>query len=254
MVMKKYSVIMIIIFLTLNSAWAKLRNGYERNIHHVCEQLKNYTEILNTNNNLSASERRRIKATINTLIAHQSYYELTQEMLKQFKLISPGLYNRIDSIKDSKGRPTDVYVKFIPREEAAIMAGGITRMAQSNKDMDACFSEYGQNSVSIKIWLFGQALFALAHELGHVNYQVPNLEAYSKYYKNAYASSLTDSNRLGHSTEDLSGKDAAAFEKEFRSDYLNYIKFRKGDSRLQSPFVLMHEIKRKVNNSLEIVM
>ncbi len=247
--MKKYSVIIIISFLMLNNAWAKLRNGYEKNIRYVREQLKNYNDIFNTNYNLSASEKRNTKNSIKNLIAYQSYYELTEELLKQFKLISPGLYNRIDSIKDSKGRPTDVYVKFIPREEAAIMAGGITRMAQSNKDMDACFSEYGQNSVSIKIWLFSQALFALAHELGHVNYQVPNHETYSEYYKNEYASSLTDSNRLGHSTEDLSGRNAAAFEKEFRKDYLNYIKFRKGDSRLESPFVLMQEIKRKVNNS-----
>lgn len=247
--MKKYSVIIIISFLMLNNAWAKLRNGYEKNIRYVREQLKNYNDILNTDNNLSASEKRITKNSIKDLIAYQSYYELTEELLKQFKLISPGLYNRIDSIKDSKGRTTDVYVKFIPREEAVIMAGGITRMAQSNKDMDACFSEYGQNSVSIKIWLFSQALFALAHELGHVNYQVPNLETYSEYYKNEYASSLTDSNRLGHSTYDPSGKNATAFEKEFNKDYLNYVKFRKHDTRLDSPFVLMDEIRKKLNNS-----
>ena len=124
--MKKYSVIVIICFLMLNSAWAKLRNGYEKDIHYVRERLKNYNDILNTNNNLSASERRKMKASINDLIIYQSHYELTEELLKQFKRISPGLYNRIDSIKDAKGRFTDVYVKFIPREEALVMAAGIT--------------------------------------------------------------------------------------------------------------------------------
>ena len=51
--MKKCSVIVMICFLMLNSAWAKLRNGYEKDIHHVRERLKNYSDILNTNNNLS---------------------------------------------------------------------------------------------------------------------------------------------------------------------------------------------------------
>ena len=236
--MKKYSVIVIICFLMLNSAWAKLRNGYERDIHYMRERLKNY------NNNLSASERRNVKACINNLIAYQSYYELTEELLKQFKRISPSLYNRIDSIKDAKGRFTDVYVKFIRREEAVVMAGGITRMAQSDEDKHACFSEYGKHSVSIKIWICSKALLVLSHELGHVNYQVPNLETYTEYYKREYSSLSTESNCVGHSAADLSGRNATAFEKEFRKDYV-----KKGNARVESPLVLMEEIKRKVNNS-----
>ena len=247
--MKKYSVIVIIFFLMLNSAWAKLRNGYEKDIQYMREMLKNYNDILNTNNNLSASHKRNMKASLKNLIAYQSYYELTEELLKQFKRISPGLYNRIDSIKDAKGRFTDVYVKFMPREEASLMNAGITSMAQSYDDKDACFSEYGKHSVSIKIWRFSQALFVLSHELGHVNYQVPNLETYSEYYKKVYPSLLTESNGIGHWFNDPSGKNATTFEKEFKKSYLNYLKFRKNDTRLESPLVLMEEIKRKVNNS-----
>ena len=63
--MKKYSVIVIIFFLMLNSAWAKLRNGYEKDIHYVRESLKNYNDILNTNKDLSSSDRRKMKARIN---------------------------------------------------------------------------------------------------------------------------------------------------------------------------------------------
>ena len=245
--MKKYSVIVIIFFLMLNNAWAKLRNGYEKDIRIVRENLKNYNDVLNKNNNLSASEKRNVKTSIKNLLAYQSYYELTEGLLKQFKLISPGLYNRLDSIKDAKGRFTDVYVKFIPREEALVMAAGVTSMAQSDEDKDACFSEYGKHSVSIKIWLFSQALFVLSHELGHVNYQVPNLEAYTEYYKKEY--SVAESNRIGHSAKDPSGKNATTFEKEFWRDYLDYLKFRKSDTRLESPHVLMKEIKKKVTNS-----
>jgi hypothetical protein len=247
--MKKYSVIVIMFFLVLNSAWGKLKNGYEKDILDVREKLKNYNHILNTNDNLSASDRRHLKTDIKNLIVYQSYYELTEELLKQFKQISPEIYNRIDSIKDAKGRYTDVYVKFIPREEASIMAGGVTYMSQSVKDKHACFSEYGKHSVSIKIWLFNEALLALAHELGHVNYQVPNLATYAEYYKKLYPPFSTETNHMGHAPSDRSGKDAITFQKEFKKTYLDQAKFRSGDMRFESPFILMEEIKKKVSNN-----
>ena len=218
--MKNYSVIVIIFLLTQNCAWAKLRNGYEKDIHYVRESLKNYNDILNTNKDLPSSDRRKMKARIDELIIYQSHYELTEELLNQFKHISPDLYYRIDSIRDAKGRFTDVYVKFIPREEASIMAAGITRMAQSDEDEDACFSEYGKHSVSITVWIFAKSLLVLSHELGHVNYQVPNLSAYIEYYRNEYVPALTESNYRGHTADDPSGRNASSFEREFRKDYL----------------------------------
>jgi hypothetical protein len=247
--MKKYSVIVIMFFLVLNSAWAKLKNGYEKDIQDVREKLKNYNHILNTNDNLPASDRRHLKTDIKNLMVYQSYYELTEELLNQFKQISPEIYNHIDSIKDAKGRYTDVYVKFIPRNEALIMAGGVTYMSQSTEDKHACISEYGKHSVSIKIWLFIEALPALAHELGHVNYQVPNLAAYSEYYKKLYQPFSTQSNHMGHAANDRSGKNATTFQKEFKKAYLNRSKSRSGDGRFESPFVVMQEIKKRVSNN-----
>ena len=244
--MKKYSVVFIIFFLMLNNAWAKVKNGYENDIREVRERLGNYNKILNTDNSLSVFEKRKIKISINDLISYESYYELTEELLKQFRIISPNLYNRVDSIKDAKGRPTDVYVKFIPREEALIMAGGITTMSRSDEDKDACFSEYGKHTVSIKIWIFSKGLFALSHELGHVNYQVPNLEKYTEYYKKVYRPYVTESNHIGHAANDRSGMNASTFEREFKKDYLDYIKFRNDGMPLDSPLVLAGEIKRKV--------
>jgi hypothetical protein len=246
--MKKYGVIVIMFLFVLNSAWAKLKNGYEKDIRDVREKLKNYNHILKTNDNLPASERRHLKTDIKNLIVYQSYYELTEELLKQFKQISPEIYNRIDSIKDAKGRYTDVYVKFIPRNEALIMAGGVTYMSQSAEDQHACISEYGKHSVSIKIWLFIEALPALAHELGHVNYQVANLATYSEYYKKLYLPFSTQSNHLGHAHNDRSGKDAITFQKEFKKAYLNQSRARGENARFESPFVLMEGIKKKVSN------
>jgi hypothetical protein len=168
--------------------------------------------------------------------------------LKQFRLISPNLYNRIDSIKDSKGRVTDVYVKFIPREEAVVMAGGITSMSQSDDDKDACFSEYGKHTVSIQVWIFSQALFALAHEFGHVNYQVPNMRMYTEYYKRIYRPYVTASNHVGHSANDRSGTNALTFEREFKRVYLNYLKLKDEAAPLASPMILASEIRKRIDN------
>jgi hypothetical protein len=247
-VMKKYGVIVILYFLMLNSAWAKLRNGYEKDIHYVRESLKNYNDILITNENLSSAERRKIKSRIDNLIVYQSHFELTEELLNQFKRISPDLYHSIDSIRDARGRFTDVYVKFIPRENASIMAAGITRMAQSDEDDDACFSEYGKHSVSVTVWIFSKSLHVLSHELGHVGYQVPHLSTYTEYYKNEYVPAFTESNYRGHTSNDPSGKSALSFEREFRKDYFNYLKYRNNGVPMASPGVLVVEIKRKVND------
>src|SRR5687767_9756942 len=238
MVMKKYSIIVIMFFLVLNSASAKLKNGYENDIPNVREKLKNYIHILNTNDNLSVSDRRHLKTDIKNLIVYQSYYELTEELLKQFKLISPDMYNRIDTIKDAKGRYTDVYVKVIPRDQALIKAGGVTYMSHAAGDKHACFSEYGKHTVSIKIWLFKQALPALAHELGHVNYQVPNLETYIEYYQKEYGAWQIESSDLGHAFTDRSGKNALTFQKKFKQAYLDQLKLRREDLRPKSPFSL----------------
>jgi hypothetical protein len=246
--MKSYSVIIILLFLVLNSASAKLRNGYEVDIQYAREKLRNYNHILSANNKLSASDKRKMKNSIKDLMAIEFYYELTDELMKQFKLISPGLYDRVDAITDAKGRPTDVYVKFIPREEALVMAGGITRMSRSDEERDACYSEYGKHTVSIKVWIFNKALFALAHELGHVSYQVPNIETYTDYYKGMYRPYTTESNHMGHAGTDGSGKSASAFEKEFTRAYRNYFKHRHPGTTLDSPLVLVEEIKRKANN------
>lgn len=226
--MKNYGVIVIIFLLAQNCAWAKMRNGYEKDIHYVRESLKNYNHILNTNKDLPSSDRRKMKARIAELLIYQSHYELTEELLNQFKYISPDLYHRVDSIRDAKGRFTDVYVKFIPREDASIMAAGITRMSRSDDDEDACFSEYGKHSVSITVWIFAKSLVVLSHELGHVNYQVPNLSTYTEYYRNEYVPSLTESNYRGHTGNDPSGRNASSFEREFRKDYFNYLRFRNG--------------------------
>lgn len=247
MVMKKYCVILAVVFLPLNSASGELKNGYEKRILYLRQTLREFTERINGNNgNSLTSEKRKLKDCIEELITYQSYYELTEELVNRFRAISPTLYNKIDSVKDAKGRSIDVYVKFIPREEGLIMAAGTTYMAQSNDDDNACYSEYGKYTVSVKIWTISKALFVLSHELGHVGYQVPNLATYTAYYKEVYHLSLIESNYVGHEYNDPSGRNATNFEVKFRKDYVDYLRLRSGDQRLESPLALIHEIRKKV--------
>jgi hypothetical protein len=223
--MKKFSIIVFVFAFISITTSARIRNGYQRDIHKVREDIALYNLMLKTDNT-SGLEKRRIKVAINRLMAIESYHASTEQLIKQFHLISPALYNRVDSIKDAKGRAIDIYIKFVPHDETLIMAGGITFMARAIDDPDACVSEYGKHTVSIKIWISNRALVVLSHELGHVHYQVPNLARYTEYYYQKYQSWTTGSSHLGHAGNDRSGRSASLFEREFKRDFINHIRFR----------------------------
>lgn len=76
--------------------------------------------------------------------SRQLSVELTENLINQFRLISPEIFGQVDAIKDGKGRITDVYIKFIPQNEATVNAAGITCVAQSELYNDLCVSEYGE--------------------------------------------------------------------------------------------------------------
>ncbi len=127
---------------------------------------------------------------------HISFYDLTENLLNQFKIIAPKLYAEIDTISDRKGRPVHVYVKFVPVDATKVKAWGITYLNQVENDKDAYLSEYGAFTVSIKIWIVPKALLVLSHELGHVKYQIPNLASYMNFHKKCYKDEV--SNYIGH--------------------------------------------------------
>jgi hypothetical protein len=211
------------------------------------ESLKTLTDILDINNNLPTSQKRKIETKIKLLLNDISYYELTEKLLDQFKIIAPVLYNEIDTIKDRKGRAVDVYVKFIPTRATPVKAWGTTYMAQSPRDKDTYCSEYGGLTVSIKIWTVNKALLVLSHELGHVKYQVPHLASYMEYYKEHYYTTMDHSNNMGHDASDRSGDSAKKYEQIFRKEYASFLKVKNG--KIQSPVVLMKEIRKNVGNN-----
>jgi hypothetical protein len=246
--MKNYLLIASLLLLILSNLFGEVKNGYEENIPHMKLSLQSLKNILFNDQNLSADQKRKIKERIKSIVNYIVYYEITDAMLKQFRGISPDLYNEIDTLKDSKGRIIDVYVKFIPKEQAQYQAEGIAAFTQEANDLNSCSSEYGAGSVSVNIWIWNKALLVLAHEFGHIKYLVPNLTSYVKFYQKKYPTRVSDS-VLGHSSGDPSGKMAWMFEARFRESYGRYLK--QDFDPVLSPMVLINPIKKNLLQDLD---
>lgn len=245
--MKSYLLVAALLILFLNSLFAEIRNGYENRILGFRISLQRLEKIL-AEDDLTSAERRKIKQNINLLVDFMAYHELTDVLLKQFKIIAPGLYNEIDTLKNCKGRIVDVYVKFIPKELALVQAAGMAGFKQSAGDLNSCESEYGEGSISINIWIWNRALHVLSHEFGHVKYLVPNLASYVEFYKRQYRNAPRDT-VLGHTAGDPSGKSAYNFEQRFDECYYSYLK---GDLHAPiSPLALINPIRRNLLLQME---
>ena len=111
--MKKYCLLVTIFIVTISTVFSEIKNGYEKEILQTRESLKSLNALLRINHNLPTAQRRKIGYRIDSLMNNISNYELTKNLLDQFKIISPDLYGEIDTLKDSQGRSVDIFVKFI---------------------------------------------------------------------------------------------------------------------------------------------
>lgn len=238
-----YPLVCILLFAS-SAVFGEIKNGYEKNIEPMKESLAYLQNILE-NGDLSSFQRRKVEASIQVLVNYISYYELTENLLSQYKIIVPQLFSEIDTITDRLGRPVDVYVKFVPIDATEVKAWGITQVSQMENDKDAYVSEYGPFTVSIKVWVVSRALLVLSHEFGHVKYQVPNLASYLEFHKMCYKNTrmLTF---IGHSPNDPSGKSANHFGSIFKQTYANFLATR--NEKPQSPTVLLTKIKKSLGN------
>ena len=247
--MKACLLVVSILILLLNNLFGEIKNGYERDIPGLRLSLEGLKSILYNNPHLTAGERRRVKENITSIVDFMVYYEITDTLLKQFRIISPELYNQIDTLKDYKGRTIDVFVKFIPKRRTVVQAEGMTSFKQSPVDPYSCTSEYGDGSVSVQIWILNKALWVLSHEFGHIQYLVPNLQSYVEFYKKKYRTEITSAS-LGHCWDDPSGKIALRFEERFRASYIRYLKT--DVNTIMQPLVLVNPIKRNLLQDLDI--
>lgn len=247
--LKQLNVLVLIALLTLfsitfQSAKAEIKNGYENEYSSTIEALNALYGYLLLED-LSSSQRNAVKASIKSIESTIIYYRVTEQLLIQFRKIAPDIYKEIDTIVDKKGRSVDVYVRFVPRYGTKTSAWGITFINQSNVDNDTYISEFGEHTVSVKIWTVNKALLVLAHELGHVNYQVANLDSYMDYYMRNYSQQrIEESDCLGHDPKDPSGNSAVKYEKRFRRQYSTYCRLTK--QKVVHPALILSTVRNQL--------
>lgn len=245
--MKTICSTLVVIIICTYASIAKIRNGYSPGITSASTSLKMLIDLLNDDQKLTLSEKRVLEKRIKEVTDFILYYELTEQLLIRFRTIAPDIYNSIDSLRDGKGRPTDVYIRFISESHARVMAWGITNIAPMMDDPHGYRSEFGDYTVSVKVWAVEKSLMVLAHELGHVKYQVDNLASYYDYYKTKYPRATTDPNNIGHAFGDASGDCAVDFEKRFRASHFRYWKRGGG---MESAGSLKERISEEIRRSM----
>ena len=241
--MKISLVVVGLVIFVLNNLFGEVRNGYEKEIVGFRQSLQSLKEMLQTNQALRPSERRRIKGNIKSLVNLIAYHEITDSLLKQFKTISPDLYNVMNTLEDCNGRPVDVYVKFVPKDQLRFHAAGAALLTPSINDPDRCSSRHGDGTVLVEVLIFNKALAVLAHEFGHLYHVVPNLRNYVRFYQREYENEGVNV-MLGHRANDPSGKLASAFEVAFRKSYATYLKGNVVPA--MAPLALINPIRRNL--------
>jgi len=242
--MKNYALTSLFCVLVLNSTLGAIKNGYEMEIMSAQQSLNALYALLSASKTLTTSEQLLLKTKINQHVDFISNYELTAHLLEQFSLISPELYYEIDTIKDKKGRTVDVYVKFVPANLLPEPLSALTSVQQHEEDEHCYMSEYGLNTVSVRIAIQKKSLRLLAHEFGHVKYIVPNLSAYLKYSIPYSKSVRHNSSHFGHYPGDPSGLIAQSYESKFRIEYFKFVKNE--NSQTYNPIAVLQRTKKEL--------
>lgn len=224
MSMKTYVLFTVCGLLSTATAAGEIINGYEKDIHSARTSLRYLVQM---------PTHKKVQYQINRIRKFIYCYETTEKMLAQFRLIAPEMYDQIDTIRDSKGRRVNVYVKFALRSELPANTVASTSVGQLSEDADAHYSNYGIHTISAKIAIGKNSLVILAHEFGHIAYQVSNLASYLKFYSNRYTDPTA---ATGHNPGDPSGHSAARYEKKFQGKVLEHRHAMKDKGKIQNWF------------------
>jgi hypothetical protein len=132
---------------------ARILNGYVTQLTNNKQCLENLRLMLLGKDSLSTEQRRRVKSKITDLIDFISLYEITEEAIRQLKIVSPKIFYLSDSLKDKQGRPTDIYIKLVYEERSRIPLAGANFLWQHAYDKDLSVSEFGAQTASIEVWI-----------------------------------------------------------------------------------------------------
>ncbi len=243
-VMKKFYLVVLCI-LSFHHLFGKVKNGYEPRVEDSRASLQSLNLLLFDGKKLSPADRLLVRSKIEKLVEYLSLYELTDEFIRHFKIVAPIMFTEMDNIKDKRGRFTDIYVRLIPEGKSRVPLSAASFFEQTPDDEDANVSHYGIYSVSVDIVIVNNALFLLSHELGHIKHVVPNLAEYSKFYNWRYKST-SDNSYMGHSANDLSGKQSQIYERRFLEEQKIY--FKHGGKKPMSLYPLLTQIRKNARN------
>lgn len=223
-----------IVLLFYQNGASEILNAYEHDLDLLSISIKNIEALISSQKTPSGAEQKLIKTLkdLKTKKAEiQTYYLKTATALVNLKAIDPILFDSINRIKDKKGNITHVYVKVVPEEAYLVpddprsTMAGYSIVAPSNEDGDICSTKYGTYTAYVEIkdiphksFCYSN-VFLLAHEFGHLIYEIPNLAEYSRFYRATYnrASQLA-----GHHWNDPSGKTVEKTIKSFLRLYKDY--------------------------------
>jgi len=248
--MKPIYLIIILCALSSNNVFGTIKNGYALRLTSAKVSLRQLNLVLQHEKDMSLGKRLKIKSKIERLTEFITCYQMTEELIRQFRKISPGIFFQIDSIKDRRGRATDVYIKIVTKDKLRVPLKAASFLSHAANDRDACFSEYGLYSVALDISISDNSLSLLGHELGHVKYIIPNLAEYTKFYNSQYCNSVIGLQYAGHNRHDLSGKWAIAFEKGLLKDYATYL--LEGGKESESFVKIFLRMRRSMKNLEEL--
>jgi hypothetical protein len=225
-----YALILMIVLCPFLSAYGNIFNGFT----NEKDKLKKQLDALEVQIEKSSDSKEIKKLTKKLSKIHKQYemtlsnYEATEDLLAALNLIDPNLYKDVDGVVDAEGSLTHVYVKVMARNSGKFAdhasmgysLAGYTNLGHWEANPNVYASEYGVYTVSVVIGNTTDKLSALAHEFGHVLYQVQNLKSYTEYYNQQYDLNNVSKFGLGHHPMDPGN----AFVKSIESGFIRKIK------------------------------
>jgi hypothetical protein len=204
----------LVLSLILIELRGEVKNGYASGVEQAKISLSALEKINDSPASMTMMESQRLRQRINLLKSYIRLFDVTQKYLIELRITAPGLIARVDSLTDKNGEVVDVYVLIVAERSLPAGVIGVTNLELTGVDEHSHSSEFGANSVSVRISEDVNCLKILAHELGHVYYQIPNLSEYRTYFSNQYVGVKRSSSSIGHDAGDPSGRQAREFEKE----------------------------------------
>ena len=213
--MRTIALLFCILFIPFGPLRSKIINGYSAKLAATRLTIHNLDSLVR-DPDLSDRELKKIKKCVKVLRNLQEkekaltvWHDKTEALLRQLRDIDPVLYHEIDAISDSEGHPTDVYVKVVVNGQLIHGAVATTNFNQCPDNPNVYTSEFGRHTVCVQVCALKNILVSLAHEFGHVRYQVPNLKSYMEYYNKYYnndSDKFTPMHQynVGHNSDDPS--------------------------------------------------